>query len=384
MASIEFKRVVKRYADNAPTVPGLDLQVRDGEFMVLVGPSGCGKSTTLRMIAGLESVSDGELWIGDRLVNHLPPKDRDVAMVFQNYALYPHMSVFENMAFGLRVRKQPEAVIQTKVQQAAETLGLADLLARKPGQLSGGQCQRVALGRAIVRDPQVFLFDEPLSNLDAELRVQMRANIGRLHREFATTSVYVTHDQVEAMTLGSRIAILNGGELMQVGSPMELYGEPDNVFVASFMGSPPMNIVPVQNRGGGLVNGLLDIARSDTSGLAGELLLGVRPEKLCYAAEAPEHWPRLRAPIEMVETLGAEMLVHVGSDRERLIARLPGLRPLTPGATLELALDPDAIYLFDAQTQQRIRSARAAAILPSETLTSETQTAETAEPAPCP
>ncbi|WP_308365517.1 MULTISPECIES: sn-glycerol-3-phosphate ABC transporter ATP-binding protein UgpC [unclassified Microbulbifer] len=355
MAGVEFKRVVKRYGDSPPAVPGLDLQVRDGEFMVLVGPSGCGKSTTLRMIAGLESVTAGELWIGDRLVNELPPKDRDVAMVFQNYALYPHMSVFENMAFGLRVRKQPESLIRSKVERAAETLGLGELLGRKPGQLSGGQCQRVALGRAMVRDPQVFLFDEPLSNLDAELRVQTRGNIARLHREFATTSVYVTHDQVEAMTLGSRIAVLNGGELMQLGTPMELYGDPDNVFVAGFMGSPPMNIVPVQNLGRALKNSLIRFECDGLESLPAELLLGVRPEKLCRAAEAPRHWPRLRAAIEMVESLGAEMLVHLGDGRERMVARLPGLQPLTAGDSLELAFDPAAVYLFDPEGRRRIR-----------------------------
>lgn len=361
VASIEFKGVVKRYADSVPTLPGLDLHIRDGEFMVLVGPSGCGKSTTLRMIAGLESVTAGELWIGDRLVNELPPKDRDVAMVFQNYALYPHMTVFENMAFGLRVRKQPEATIQSKVEAAAESLGLSSLLARKPGQLSGGQCQRVALGRAMVRDPQVFLFDEPLSNLDAELRVQMRGSIGRLHREFGTTSVYVTHDQVEAMTLGSRIAILNGGELMQVGTPMELYGDPDNVFVAGFMGSPPMNILPVRNVGHSLENRLMRLPREGLDRFGAELLLGLRPENLCPASEAPAHWPRLTAPVEMVETLGAEMLVHLGEGDERLVARLPGLRPLTPGENLTLAFDPAALYLFDANTRLRLREARAVA-----------------------
>ncbi|WP_369413379.1 ABC transporter ATP-binding protein [Microbulbifer guangxiensis] len=369
MASIEFRGVVKRYADSAPTLPGLDLHIRDGEFMVLVGPSGCGKSTTLRMIAGLESVTAGELWIGDRLVNDLPPRDRDVAMVFQNYALYPHMTVFENMAFGLRVRKQPEREIRTRVEAAAETLGLVELLARKPGQLSGGQCQRVALGRAMVRDPQVFLFDEPLSNLDAELRVQMRASIGRLHREFGTTSVYVTHDQVEAMTLGSRIAILNGGELMQVGTPMELYSDPDNVFVAGFMGSPPMNILPVSNLGHALENRLLQLPRQGLERFGAELLLGLRPETLCPAAEAPAHWVRFSAPVEMVETLGAEMLVHLGEGDERLVARLPGLRSLTPGESLSLAFDPAALYLFDAGTRQRLREPRAVVAPESELVT---------------
>ncbi|WP_269767041.1 MULTISPECIES: ABC transporter ATP-binding protein [Microbulbifer] len=369
VASIDFKGVVKRYADSAPTLPGLDLHIRDGEFMVLVGPSGCGKSTTLRMIAGLESVTAGELLIGDRKVNDVPPKDRDVAMVFQNYALYPHMTVFENMAFGLRVRKQPESQIRTSVEAAAETLGLADLLERKPGQLSGGQCQRVALGRAMVRDPQVFLFDEPLSNLDAELRVQMRASIGRLHREFGTTSVYVTHDQIEAMTLGSRIAILNGGELMQVGTPMELYGDPDNVFVAGFMGSPPMNILPVRNLGHALENRLMHVPREGLDRFGAELLVGVRPEALCPAAEAPAHWPRLSAPVEMVETLGAEMLVHLGQDDERLVARLPGLRALTPGESLTLAFDPAALYLFDARSRQRLREVRAAVVPQPELIT---------------
>lgn len=355
MASIEFKNVVKHYGDGPATVPGLDLHIRDGEFMVLVGPSGCGKSTTLRMIAGLESISDGELWIGDRLVNALPPKDRDISMVFQNYALYPHMSVFENLAFGLRVRKVPKAEIRRQVQAAAETLGLADLLKRKPGQLSGGQCQRVALGRAIVRDPQVFLFDEPLSNLDAELRVQMRANIGRLHREFGTTSVYVTHDQVEAMTLGSRIAILNAGELMQVGTPLELYNNPDNVFVAGFMGSPPMNITPVMNSGSALHNELLNLPVANLAGLNKTLLFGLRPEKLCRSNNAPAHWPRLRGAIELVESLGAEMLVHLHSGDSKLVARLPGLQALTPGGSLELAFDPAAMYLFDAKSRLRVR-----------------------------
>jgi sn-glycerol 3-phosphate transport system ATP-binding protein/multiple sugar transport system ATP-binding protein len=362
VASIEFKQLVKCYPGSPPTVPGLDLHIRDGEFMVLVGPSGCGKSTTLRMIAGLESVSAGELWIGDRLVNDLPPKDRDVAMVFQNYALYPHMSVFDNMAFGLQVRKQPAALIKSRVAQVAETLGLGELLARKPGQLSGGQCQRVALGRAMVRDPQVFLFDEPLSNLDAELRVQMRGNLNRLHREFATTSVYVTHDQVEAMTLGSRIAILNGGELMQVGTPMELYTDPDNVFVAGFMGSPPMKFVAAHNSGQRLKNSLLDLALPGLREFPAELLLGLRPEQLVYAQAAPQHWPRLRGAIELVETLGAEMLVHIAAGSDRLVARLTGLRSLIPGDSLELAFDPAALYLFDAQSQQRIRTARPVAV----------------------
>ncbi|MFD1217591.1 ABC transporter ATP-binding protein [Microbulbifer celer] len=357
MASIEFKGVSKRYGDSPAhpvVVPGLDLHIRDGEFMVLVGPSGCGKSTILRMIAGLESISGGGLWIGGERVNDLPPKDRDIAMVFQSYALYPHMTVFENLAFGLRVRKQPQAEIERRVHQAADTLGLSDLLARKPGQLSGGQCQRVALGRAMVRDPQVFLFDEPLSNLDAELRVQMRANISRLHREFGTTSVYVTHDQVEAMTLGSRIAVLNDGALMQVGTPMELYTDPENAFVAGFMGAPPMNLSQVRNTGSALVNGLLRLPLAHLQGLPGRLQLGLRPEQLCLAAAAPAHWPRVRGAIELAESLGAEMLVHVAAGEARMVARLPGLQSLMAGEAVELAFDPSSIYLFDADSGARL------------------------------
>ncbi|WP_043320663.1 ABC transporter ATP-binding protein [Microbulbifer sp. HZ11] len=356
MANIEFRGVSKYYDDGPATVPGLDLEIRDGEFMVLVGPSGCGKSTTLRMIAGLESISGGDLYIGGHRVNDLPPKDRDIAMVFQNYALYPHMSVYENMAFGLRVRNFPKLGIDRRVRDAAETLGLSDLLARKPGQLSGGQNQRVALGRAMVRDPQVFLFDEPLSNLDAELRVQMRGVIHRLHRQLGTTSVYVTHDQVEAMTLGTRIAILDKGELMQVGTPLELYNDPDNTFVAGFMGSPPMNLVAVANDGVQLCCDLLTLPRPHLQGVGRALLLGLRPERLVYAASAPAHWPRLSGEIELVESLGAEMLIHLRKGGEQVIARLPGLRAFTLGDALELAFDPAAVYLFDAQTQQRIRS----------------------------
>ncbi len=359
MANIEFKGVNKRYDDGPATVPGLDLEVRDGEFMVLVGPSGCGKSTTLRMIAGLESISGGDLFIGGHRVNDLPPKDRDIAMVFQNYALYPHMSVFENMAFGLRVRNFPKLGIDRRVREAAKTLGLSELLHRKPGQLSGGQNQRVALGRAMVRDPQVFLFDEPLSNLDAELRVQMRAVIHRLHRQLGTTSVYVTHDQVEAMTLGTRIAILDKGALMQVGTPLELYSDPDNTFVAGFMGSPPMNLLTVANDGTQLTCDLLTLPRPKLQGLNHSLILGLRPEKLVHAANAPANWPRLRGSIELVESLGAEMLIHLRTGGSKVIARLPGLRVLTMGDTLELAFDPGAVYLFDAQSQQRIRSGAA-------------------------
>ena len=354
VADIEFRDVTKRFGEDSPVVPGLDLHIRSGEFMVLVGPSGCGKSTILRMIAGLESISGGDLLIGGARVNDRPPKDRDIAMVFQNYALYPHMTVFENLAFGLRVRKQPPVEIERRVKQAAEMLGLADLLQRKPGQLSGGQCQRVALGRAMVRSPRVFLFDEPLSNLDAELRVQMRANISRLHRELGITSVYVTHDQVEAMTLGSRIAILNRGELMQVGRPMDLYRDPANAFVAGFMGSPPMNLSLVRNTGSALVNGLLRLPLPSLQRFQSRLLLGVRPEQIFHSAGAPAHLPRVRGAIELVESLGAEMLVHMSAGESRMVARLPGLQPLAAGEGIELAFDPAAVYLFDADSGVRL------------------------------
>ncbi len=249
MANVTLSSVVKQYDGGVTAVNGLDLEIRDREFMVLVGPSGCGKSTTLRMIAGLESITDGELSIGTRVVNDVPPKDRNIAMVFQNYALYPHMSVFENMAFGLRIRKVPDSEIRARVEEAARILDLESLLQRKPKALSGGQRQRVAMGRAIVREPSVFLFDEPLSNLDAKLLVQMRLELAQLHRRLDTTIVYVTHDQVEAMTLADRIAIMNHGELQQVGTPMEVFHQPANRFVAGFIGSPSMNFFPVEHDG---------------------------------------------------------------------------------------------------------------------------------------
>src|SRR5689334_11683119 len=244
MADVRFQHVYKRYGENPPVITDLNLEIKDHEFMVLVGPSGCGKSTALRMIAGLEEITGGTLSIGDRTVNDLPPKDRDVAMVFQNYALYPHMTVRENLEFGLKIRKTPKEEMNRLVDDAARTLGITEFLDRKPKQLSGGQRQRVALGRAIVRNPAVFLFDEPLSNLDAKLRVQMRAEISTLQKRLKTTTVYVTHDQIEAMTMGDRIAVMSKGELQQVGTPLEVYDQPSNLFVASFIGTPPMNFIP--------------------------------------------------------------------------------------------------------------------------------------------
>src|SRR5512134_2459973 len=289
MAQVVLRELNKKY-DEVHAVKNVNLTIHDKEFMVLVGPSGCGKTTTLRMVAGLEDITSGEIAIGDRIVNDLPPKDRDIAMVFQNYALYPHMSVYDNMAFGLKMRKFPKAEIQKRVQDAAEILGIQELLTRKPRQLSGGQRQRVAVGRAIVRHPQVFLFDEPLSNLDAKLRVQMRAELKRLHERLETTAIYVTHDQVEAMTLGSRVVVMKDGLVQQVGEPLELYGRPANRFVASFIGSPAMNFADVGiNEHGGAVyaeaSGLkLKVPADRSARLAAykgqTVTLGIRPEDL--------------------------------------------------------------------------------------------------------
>ncbi|MBI4986008.1 MAG: sn-glycerol-3-phosphate import ATP-binding protein UgpC [Rhodocyclales bacterium] len=293
MAGVRFRDVRKSYGDT-PVIHGVDVDVRDGEFVVIVGPSGCGKSTLLRMVAGLETISAGEIHIGERVVNNLEPKDRDIAMVFQNYALYPHMSVADNMAYGLKIRGLPKAEIEARVARAAGILELAPLLKRRPRELSGGQRQRVAMGRAIVREPAVFLFDEPLSNLDAKLRVQMRAELQALHRRLATTSLFVTHDQVEAMTLAQRVVVMNGGRVEQVGAPLEVYARPASTFVANFIGSPPMNLMPAQRDGR-------------------DVLVGVRPEHLepCAPSEA-----MLTVDVDLVEPLGSDTLVygHIGAN----------------------------------------------------------------------
>ena len=287
MASVTLRDVRKNYAD-LQVIHGISAEVADGEFLVMVGPSGCGKSTLLRMVAGLETVTSGEISIGDRVVNRIEPKDRDIAMVFQNYALYPHMSVRENMAYGLKIRRMPAAEIATRVERAAEILELGPYLDRKPRELSGGQRQRVAMGRAIVREPAVFLFDEPLSNLDAKLRVQMRAELQALHRRLATTSLYVTHDQVEAMTLAQRMIVMNAGRAEQIGAPLEVYAKPATTFVAGFIGSPPMNLIPAQRNGR-------------------DILLGVRPEHLepCSPGEA-----MMTVDVDLVEPLGSDTLVY--------------------------------------------------------------------------
>src|SRR6476659_2661494 len=287
MARVELRNVTKRYV-NAEVIHGVDLDVADGEFIVIVGPSGCGKSTLLRMVAGLEAITGGEIVIGDRVVNRLEPKDRDIAMVFQNYALYPHMSVFDNMAYGLRIRGLAKSDIAERVKRAADILELESLLARTPRQLSGGQRQRVAMGRAIVREPAVFLFDEPLSNLDAKLRVQMRFEIQKLHRRLSTTSLYVTHDQVEAMTLAQRMVVMNAGRAEQIGTPMEVYENPASIFVAGFIGSPAMNFVPgVAEAGGRIALGVAGVVRTDVRVEPGrEVTVGVRPEHLTLGAAA--------------------------------------------------------------------------------------------------
>jgi sn-glycerol 3-phosphate transport system ATP-binding protein len=333
MAAISFRKVVKRYGKGAQAVQvihGLDAEIRDSEFVVIVGPSGCGKSTLLRMVAGLEDISGGDIAIGARVVNELEPAERDIAMVFQNYALYPHMSVFDNMAYGLKIRKLPVDEIRARVDKAAAILELSPLLDRKPRQLSGGQRQRVAMGRAIVRQPQVFLFDEPLSNLDAKLRAQTRLEIQKLHRELGITSLFVTHDQVEAMTLAQRMIVMNAGVMEQFGTPEEVYRTPASTFVASFIGSPPMNLL-----------------RQAPGARAGEIL-GVRPEHLDVADTG---W---NLQVETVELLGAERLVYGRLGTEAVIVRLDASRPApAAGSTLTVTPRPDSLHHFDAQTGKR-------------------------------
>jgi multiple sugar transport system ATP-binding protein len=370
MAGIRFDKVAKRFGD-VSVLEDLDLDIRDEELMVFVGPSGCGKSTALRLIAGLEEITNGKLFIGDNVVNNVHPKDRDVAMVFQSYALYPHMSVRENIAFGLRIRKMPDEEINRHVDDAADILGLTELLDRKPKALSGGQRQRVALGRAIVRHPSVFLFDEPLSNLDAELRVQMRAEISKLQHRLKTTTVYVTHDQVEAMTLGHRIAVLApmGAEkktnLKQVGTPLELYDSPRNLFVAKFIGTPPMNILPVtvDSSGDSVHHAGLRVPLSE--GLKGEaaayrdrpLLMGVRPEHIGGREDHRDwHDPvSLKGTIEIVETVGHEVIIHVRCAEDLIVAKLGAHRIPAFGEEIELVMNGDAIHLFDPDTERNLR-----------------------------
>jgi multiple sugar transport system ATP-binding protein len=338
-------------------VRDLDLRIADGEFVVLVGPSGCGKSTTLRMIAGLETISGGELRIGGRVVNDVPASERDIAMVFQNYALYPHMTARDNLAFALKLRKLPREEIDRRVRDAAAILGIEPLLHRRPKQMSGGERQRVALGRAIVRQPQVFLFDEPLSNLDAKLRVQMRREIARLHQQLRTTMIYVTHDQVEAMTLGDRIVVLHQGAMQQVDTPAALYERPRNTFVASFIGTPPMNLIEGRLHGGWFESAGFKLATSGWpvrgSGADGRaVVLGVRPEDLQAATNA-DPATTIGARVELVELLGGEALVHVRAGEKDLTARMPSPVPTT-GSEIRLSVLPERVHLFDAGTGARI------------------------------
>ncbi len=354
MASVTLTDVSKRFGDNT-VVKNVFLEIADGEFVVLVGPSGCGKSTTLRMIAGLEDITSGQLKIGERVVNDLTPRDRDVAMVFQSYALYPHMTVYDNISFGLRLRKMPKPEIDQRVRDAAEKLGLTELLDRKPKAMSGGQRQRVAMGRAIVRQPAVFLFDEPLSNLDAKLRVQMRAEIARMHRREGVTTVYVTHDQIEAMTLADRIVVMNFGVVQQVGAPLELYREPANVFVAGFIGSPSMNFfdVDLSTTGGTPTISGKGVAAVEVPqrfrphlGDKTQLVLGVRPEHLGEVSESPH----ITARVDMLEPLGSEVHALGEVDDQSIVASLEPDTRVRIGGNVGLRMDLDEIHLFDRET----------------------------------
>ena len=363
MASITFKHVEKTYPGNVTVVPDLNLEIQDKEFVILVGPSGCGKSTTLRMIAGLEDITSGELYIGDRVVNDVAPKDRDIAMVFQNYALYPHMTVYKNIAFGLNLKKLPKDEIDKRVHEAAKALDLEHLLNRKPKALSGGQRQRVALGRAMVRNPAVFLLDEPLSNLDAKLRTAMRSEISRLHKRLQTTFVYVTHDQTEAMTMGDRIVVMKDGIIQQNDTPQNLYDFPCNLFVAGFIGSPQMNFLDavITEQGGTycvqICGSTIPLsARMDKAALAPyagkTVVLGIRPEDIGAApAGAKGH---LDAKIEIAELMGAEINLHLDCQGSKLVVRAASTFPGREGDMAALTLDTEKIHLFDKETERAI------------------------------
>jgi multiple sugar transport system ATP-binding protein len=363
LSEIRLKEVTKRFGDST-AVDRIDLTANDKEFLVLVGPSGCGKTTTLRMIAGLEETTEGEVYIGDRMVNNVPPKDRDIAMVFQNYALYPHMSVYKNLAFGLKQRKFPKPEINLRVTEVAQMLGIKELLKRKPKELSGGQRQRVAMGRAIVRKPEVFLFDEPLSNLDAKLRVQMRAELARLHRRLETTIVYVTHDQIEAMTLADRIVVMNNGIIMQTGAPMNVYDNPQNLFVAGFIGSPAMNFFDVRLAG---EKGALFVESENFRLTASdrlqdrfmhakdrELVLGIRPEHI-YDRGVKGEFPGgelLKATVEVVEPIGSQVILLASCGSSNLTACVDPQTHAKPNMELEFVVDTNRLHLFDKTTEK--------------------------------
>jgi len=366
MASVTFDHVFKQFGETV-AVKDLNIQVEDKEFLVFVGPSGCGKTTALRCLAGLEEISGGKILIGDRVVNDVAPKDRDIAMVFQSYALYPHLSVYDNMAFGLKLRKINKEEIKRRVNEAAEILGIQDLLNRKPRQLSGGQRQRVAVGRAIVREPKVFLFDEPLSNLDAKLRVQMRAEINKLHQRLQTTFIYVTHDQVEAMTMASRIAVINKGVLQQIDSPQNLYDMPGNLFVAGFIGSPAMNFFPAKLRkdGGKLLIDANDFVLpipSDRSGIfeahAGKnVIFGIRPENVHDAEYIPSNinTAKIEAKVDVTELMGNEIFLYLLAGKNVFVARVDPRSKAQIGNKSQFAFDMDKFHIFDAETEQAIR-----------------------------
>lgn len=378
MASVSLKGIYKKYPGNVVAVSDFNIEIKDKEFIILVGPSGCGKSTTLRMIAGLEEISDGELYIGDRLVNDIAPKDRDIAMVFQNYALYPHMTVFENMAFGLKLRKIPKDQIAKKVEEAARILDIAHLLDRKPKALSGGQRQRVALGRAIVREPQVFLLDEPLSNLDAKLRAQMRTEISKLHKRLGTTFIYVTHDQTEAMTMGDRIVVMKDGFIQQIDSPTNLYNHPVNQFVAGFIGSPQMNFIDSKLI---KVDGkyVVEFGTEDTKETRGvkytvevpeskadaealeplvgkEIVLGIRPE--CIHDEemflSSAKTGVIDTTVEVTEMMGAETYLYLNCVGIQMTARVSPRNNVRPQDKIKVAIDPNRIHIFDKETEKSI------------------------------
>ncbi|MGP7819700.1 ABC transporter ATP-binding protein [Niallia sp. 01092] len=366
MAELQLKNINKIYDKNVKAVNNFNLHIQDNEFIVFVGPSGCGKSTTLRMIAGLESISSGDLLIGDNRVNDVAPKDRDIAMVFQNYALYPHMTVYENIAFGLKLRKTDKGEIKKRVEHAADILGLTELLHRKPKALSGGQRQRVALGRAIVRDAKVFLMDEPLSNLDAKLRVQMRTEIKKLHDRLQTTTIYVTHDQTEAMTMATRIVIMKDGLIQQVGTPAEVYQHPANVFVGSFIGSPAMNFFRGKITKNGFHIGeqtlaipfekLLLLEKQNYIGK--EIILGVRPEDIYQDHSLNQNLleTRIKATVEVTELTGSEILLYSSLAGQSFIARLDPKETVKSGDTINLFIDTEKIHFFDCETERKIES----------------------------
>ena len=368
MASVSLQHIYKVYAGGVTAVSDFNLDIKDKEFIVLVGPSGCGKSTTLRMVAGLEEISDGELYIGDKLVNDVAPKDRDIAMVFQNYALYPHMTVFDNMAFGLKLRKTPKDEIKRRVEEAARVLGIDHLLNRKPKALSGGQRQRVALGRAIVREPKVFLFDEPLSNLDAKLRVQMRTEITKLHQRLQTTFIYVTHDQTEAMTMASRIVVMKDGVVQQVDTPQNLYDFPANEFVAGFIGSPQMNFLDGTVTKNGdqyaidLGGDTIPLPKEKTadgkldSYVGKKVKMGIRPEDIDDEPEFMAKHPdcHLEAQVDVSEMMGAEIYLYLEYKGNKMTARVAPTSKARNGDTVRVAFDPHKVHVFDVETEQTI------------------------------